>query len=64
MDTRIAALHAAVAAVVANHAARGDLSAAEVAQYLEEAAKGMRLNAAFALRGEDLAAAIRPESVT
>ena len=41
--------------------AEGGATAKDLADYLEQAAKGMRVNAAFGLSGTELAAALRPE---
>lgn len=51
-------IHDALVQAVADYARAYDLSAAEIAAYLDDAAKGMKVNAAFALKGADLAEAV------
>lgn len=58
--TRLA-LHNATAAVMLGFAERG-ASAKDLADYLEQAAKGMRVNAAFGLSGLALAENLRLET--
>jgi hypothetical protein len=54
-------LHRAVARACIDYSRAYDISAADLAAYLEAAAKGMRMNAAFGLKGDALAAALQAD---
>jgi len=57
----IAKIHAAVVRAFIDYGRAYDLSAADLAVYLEHAAKGMRMNAAFNLKGDVLIDVLRAE---
>lgn len=56
MKTEIKNIHNALCSAIVTAANKsGDLTSKEIAEYLETAAKGMRVNAAFAINGKALA---------
>ena len=54
-------IHRALVRACIDYGRAYDLTAADLARYMEEAAKGMRMNAAFQLRGDTLARCLEAE---
>jgi hypothetical protein len=54
-------IHRALVRACIDYGRAYDLTAADLARYLDDAAKGMHMNAAFKLRGDTLARCLEAE---